>query len=172
MTSIDVQCPPLPVPPSLPLFLFSHPIPSKRSVDSASPNQRPVRRLSGLLSRGRSNLATSLRHKLNWREKSDKSTISPPYTSHLVPTRTRAHALSFFLSFVISISCHLPIPPSSLPPSLFCLSLAPPVTAKVNNLESCQHSYRPRARHSYRVSARSLEFAEPLAKIMIFLGQA
>lgn len=114
-----------PSPPSLPLLLFSHPIPSKRSVDSASPNQRPVRRLSGLLSRGRSNLATSLRHKPNWREKSDKSTISPPYTSHLVPTRTRAHALSFFLSFVISISCHLPIPPPSLPLYFAFLSLLP-----------------------------------------------
>lgn len=62
VTSIDARCP---LPVHLLPSLFSHPTPSKRSVDSASPNQRPVRRLSGLLSRGRSNLATSLRHKPN-----------------------------------------------------------------------------------------------------------
>lgn len=95
VTSIDARCP-LPVhllPP-----LFSHSTPSKRSVDSTSPNQRPVRRLSGLLSRGRSNLATSLRQT---DEKPDKSTISLILFSHIC---TRIFSFSLFPSFPVFLS--------------------------------------------------------------------
>lgn len=163
MTSIDARCP-LPVhllPP-----LFSHPTPSKRSVDSTSPNQRPVRRLSGLLSRGRSNLATSLRQT---DEKPDKSTISLILFPHTCTRIFFFHSLSFSPSLLPSphsFSHTLSLSSRSL--HFAFLSLPP--AAEVNNLKSCRHSYRLRARNPYRVSARSLEFAEPLAKMTIFLG--
>lgn len=150
------------------LPLFSHPVPSKRSVDSTSPNQRPVRRLSGLLSRGRSNLATSLRQT---DEKPDKSTISLILFPHIC-----TRIFSFFLSLSPSLSISFSLSLSSRTHTLSSRSLlhfaflSLPPAAEVNNLESCRHSYRPRARNPYRVSARSLEFAEPLAKMTIFLG--
>lgn len=66
----------------------------------------------------------------------------------------------------LTLSFHLPLAPS------FCLSPAPAATAKVNNLKRCRHSYRPRARNPYRENARLLEFAEPQAKMRIFLDHS
>lgn len=102
-------------------------------------------------------------------EKPDKSTISP-----ILLTSSYTHAYSFFLSFPLCLSPSVARARARnlALPLAFCLSLAPSAATKVNNLEPCRHSYRPRARNPYRVSARSLEFAEPLAKMTIFLGHS
>jgi len=101
--------------------LFSYSTPSKRSVDSTSPNQRPVRRLSGLLSRGRSNLATSLRQT---DEKPDKSTLSLILFPHICTRIFFFPSLSLPAPFSPSLSLLLSHSLFSLPPP-FCLSLAP-----------------------------------------------
>lgn len=99
------------------------------------------------------------------------------------PIRVRSPSSSFHIhvhasfSFVLSLSLLPFSPPLSLSHthslsshSLHFAFLSLPPAAEVNNLKSCRHSYRLRARNPYRVSARSLEFAEPLAKMTIFLG--
>lgn len=106
VTSIDARCP-------LPVHLLPPLLPSsKRNVDSTSPNQRPVRRLSGLLSRGRSNLATP-QAKLTRspiRVRSPLSSSPPPthmhayvHTHAYTHSHTQIFSRSFFFSLILSL---------------------------------------------------------------------